>query len=161
LLDSLSRLKKIKALSLEIPDQAVKINYMSKKLATFKGLTRLNLNFYVQNGQIKNIINAIKSCSRLKVLRLNLSNCSVTSEHIIKISETISKLRSLEYLIIHLDNTEISTQDVNYLQDKINKHHKLLYYKIYVFGCPKVSWMMRASQYAQENFLVKQIAKRV
>jgi len=152
LIDSLSRLKKIRALSIELADDVNKINFISKKLATFKGLNRLELNFAIQRSNILPIFKSIKACSRLKILKIDLSDCKVSSDLLNRMSETIIKLRSLEYLLIDLNNTEVTTEDITVLKEKIAKHQKIQYFKVYIYGCPNVSMLMKLQLYMQENW---------
>lgn len=152
LIESLTKMKKITSLTLGIPDNQNKINFIAKKLMYLKAITRLNLNFSVANVNIKPILNSLRYCSRLEVLRVNLEDCIINSEVIIKLAEVIRKMKKLEFLIIHLENTSVEDAEIKLLYETIETHKNLYYFKIYVDGCTELSWWLRARIYAKENF---------
>ena len=152
LIESLTKMKKISSLSLGVPDNQPKINFIARKLVNLKTLTRLNLNFYVANTNIKPILNSLKCCSRLQILTLNLEDCVINSEIIYKLAETLKMMKKLEYIIIHLQNTAVKDDEVKFLYETIESHKSVTYFKIYLDGCSELSWYLRAKIYAKENF---------
>ena len=152
LIESLTKMKKITSLSLGIPDNQKKINFIAKKLINLKRITRLNVNFSVKNANIKPILNNLKCFLRLEVLTVTLTSCTVTEEIISKLAETIRKMRKLEYLIIHLEDTRVKDPEIMLLYDVIENHPYIEYFKIYLDGCPNLSWWLRARIYAKGNF---------
>jgi len=152
LIEALTKMKKISSLSLGIPDNQKKINFIAKKLVHLKTITRLNLDFFVANNNLKPILNSLRWCSRLQVLRINLANCTVDASVILKIAEMLKTLRKLEYLIIHLDNTDVEDEEIKLLYETIEEHCRVGYFKIYLDGCTKLSWWLRAMIYTKENF---------
>jgi len=152
LIESLTKMKKITSLSLGVPDNQKKINFIAKKLINLKRITRLTLNFSVQNANIKPILNNLKCFLNLKILQVSLASCAVNSEIISKLAETIKKMRKLEYLIIHLEDTTVQDADVELLYEEIEEHPRMEYFKIYMDGCKNLSWWLRTKIYAKENF---------
>ena len=152
LIESLTKMKKISSLSLGVPDNQIKINFIARKLVNLKTLTRLNLNFYVANNNIKPIFNSLKWCSRLQILTLNLQDCVISSEIVFKLAEILKIMRKLEYVIIHLQNTSVKDEEIKLLYETIEFHPKITYFKIYLDGCTELSWWLRAMIYAKENF---------
>jgi len=151
LIESITKMKKITALSLGIPDNQNKINVIAKKLVHLKRITKLNLDFFVEAANIKPIFNSLRCCSRLQELKINLKDCTVTPELIYKLGETLKKMKKLEHFILHIENTTVQDEEINYLYETIENNSRIGYFKIFVHGCPNLSWWMRAKIYAKKN----------
>ena len=157
LMESLAKMKKITSLTIGIPDNQNKINVIAKKLGHLKWIRKLNLNFYVENASIKPILNILKCCSRLQELTINLKDCIVNTEIIMKLSEVIKKMRKLACLVIHLENTLIEDAELKYLYDTIENESKVGSFKICTKGCPNLTWLTRAKIYARRNMSTNEI----
>ncbi len=152
LIDSLTKMKKLKSLSLGVPDNQVKINFIAKKLVNMKTMTRLELNFFVANTNAKPIINNLKYCSRIQYLTVNLTDCSVNSDLVTKLGESIKYMKKLERVIIRLDRTEVQDEELKFLYETLESHKNISYFKVYMNECSEISFWLKARIYAKENF---------
>lgn len=151
LLESVSKIKKITSLSLEIPDNQNKINVIAKKLVNFKRITRLTLHFSVKNSNIKPILNRIKLCSRLEVLKIDLSDCSLAPDLMCKLAEILKKMKKLEFFNLNLRRTAVKDDEMKLLYNTVESLPRIENFRFHVEGCSELSWLWKAKLYAKKT----------
>lgn len=151
-LKSLSKLKKLRAISIDVTGILEKNSTIGKAIKCLKSLTRLDLNFLQKPVDIFETVQVIKYCSSLQVLRLNLSGCKFDTSALILLNDLPKSLKALQYLIINLNNTNISNEDLEFLIQALDKCPNLVYIKLYTEGCKNLSWYYKAKIYARERF---------
>ena len=151
LIESVSKIKKITSLSLDIPDNQNKINIIAKKLANLKRITSLTLNFSVNTSNVRPVLNKIKMYSRLEVLKIDLSDCSFAPDLLSKLAEILKKIKKLEYFNLNLQRTAVKDDEIKLLYTTIEGLPRMEYFRFHVEGCSELSWWWRARLYAKKT----------